>query len=171
MSRFVSLGLILTVMLGWFLFLRPVDLGGGTAYVIVSGDSMLPAYEPGDLVITRARETYAPGDVAVFTIPKGQPGGGSDARIIHRLTGGNGQDGYTAQGDNRDNPDPWTPTDRQVIGSEWLHLPDVGQWLQTLLSPPVVAALAGGLTTFIFIRRGQGTPSQELVEATCRAQR
>ena len=158
MRRYLSLALLLAVVLGWFFFLRPTALGGGTAYVIVSGDSMLPTHEPGDLVITRKHDTYAHGDIAVFNIPNGQPGGGSNARVIHRLTGGNGTKGYTTQGDNRDNPDPWTPTDQNVVGSEWVAVPGAGKWLQWLLSPIVVATLAGGVTTFIIMRRPEKEP-------------
>ena len=159
--KFASGAALLLLLAGWFVFLRPVELGGPAAYVVVSGDSMLPTLEPGDLVVTRAEDSYDEGDVAVYEIPEGQPGSESGARIIHRLYE-RGEDGtWTAQGDNRDNPDPWTPTDEDVVGSEWVVFPGGGNLLLKALQPAVVAGVAGGLAAFFVVTSSGRRREQE----------
>jgi signal peptidase len=144
---------VLTLLLigAWALFLRPVGLLDGPAdYIIVSGESMEPTYSSGDLVITRATDTYAPGDVITYRIPEGEPGEGT--AIIHRIVDGT-PDGYVTQGDNREGIDPWNPAVPDVVGKTWVHIPEAGNILLFGLQPPIVAALAGGLTTILLLLR------------------
>ena len=66
--------------------------------------------------------SYQVGDIVVYNPP--DVGG---ARVIHRIIGGNGADGWVMQGDNNDFVDPWEPTDDRVLGKAVLHLPKVGE--------------------------------------------
>ena len=152
---------VLVFLAAWIVFLRPAALGGPATYVVVSGSSMEPALMPGDLVVARERSSYSPGDVAVFTIPEGQPGGGSDAKIVHRLTGGDDDRGFTTRGDNLDKADPWTPAEPDIAGSLWLHLPGGGDVLVWLLQPLVLGVLAGGLTTFMILMGGRSVSTKK----------
>jgi signal peptidase len=158
-------GLALTLMLigAWALFLRPVGLLGGPAdYIIVSGSSMEPTYQSGDLIVTRATNTYSVGDVITYRIPAGEPGEGT--AIIHRIVDGTSS-GYVTQGDNRDGVDPWNPAIPDVVGKTWIRIPEAGNIILFLLQPQVVAALAGGLTTLLILLRLDPDHEAELLRA------
>jgi len=112
---------------GWLLW--PSSLGGCTTLTIVSGESMEPTYYTGDLVVSRCGPVEV-GDVIVYNPPN--LGG---ARVIHRIVGGDAEDGWVMQGDNNDFLDPWNPTEENVLGSAAVHLPQVGKVASILLSP------------------------------------
>src|SRR3954468_22550927 len=100
----VSNVLVLAALGLWFFTLAPSTFGGPAGYIEVSGHSMDGTYKTGDLILTRAQETYVKGDIVTFKVNGNQ-------QVIHRITGGDGVKGYTTQGDNNPNPDPWHPTD------------------------------------------------------------
>jgi hypothetical protein len=77
-------------------------------------------------------------------VPDGNVGEGSV--VIHRVTGGDGDIGYTTQGDNRDRPDVWRPTDDDVLGRRWALVPGAGSMLGNLRSPLPLALAAAALT-------------------------
>ena len=118
---------ILLVIVAWFAW--PATLHGSTSYVLVSGESMLPTYEPRDLLIARDVEPHV-GDVIVYA-PE-ELGG---AQIVHRIIGGNADDGWVLQGDNNDFIDPFEPTADEVRGVVKVHLPLVGHITVVLLNP------------------------------------
>jgi signal peptidase len=138
-------------LVAWFLFLAPPEVGGATSLVVVSGTSMQPNLQPGDLVIARAHDAYALDDVAVYDIPDRQPGENTDARIVHRLIAGDGDKGFSTQGDNLDRPDPWTPAAADIVGSVVYRIPRGGIWLARILQPALIGSLAGGLTVFLVV--------------------
>ncbi|WP_162802943.1 S24/S26 family peptidase [Ornithinimicrobium avium] len=142
--------LLITVVLAWAFTFRPTQLGGPATFIVVSGDSMEPTLSDGDLVVLRAHDAYAVGDIATFTVPDGEPGAG--ALVIHRLVGVEG-DAFVPQGDNRDQTDDWRPMGADVKGTLWLHVPRGGDYLMRLIHPPLMAALAGGLATTWFLLR------------------
>lgn len=111
----------------WFLW--PTSLGGQTSLVIVSGSSMEPTYFSGDLVIARAMEPSV-GDVIVYA-PEGYGG----SQIVHRIIGGNGQDGWVVQGDNNSFVDPFEPTNDEVKGVVLVHYANMGRVTALLLNP------------------------------------
>lgn len=126
----------------WFVTFAPTAFGGPAAYIEVQGHSMDGTYATGDLVVTRAQETYAVGDIVAFRAGQGQ--------VIHRITGGDGVDGYTLQGDNNPDPDPWHPTDADVVGAAWIHL-EQKAWLLHLPREPWFAGLTAGLLTLVVL--------------------
>ncbi|MGE0134498.1 MAG: signal peptidase I [Dehalococcoidia bacterium] len=131
----------------WAVTLRPVSLGGPATYLTVSGRSMQPTLRGGDLVILHERETYATGDIVAYRIPAGEPGAGN--RVIHRIVGGSGSEGYVTRGDNRTSDDQWRPTDEDVLGKLWVRAPGVGQFLPQLRAPLIVATLAAILAVWL----------------------
>lgn len=151
MRKWIGWALLGVVVLGWFVWLRPTALGGDTSMVVVSGSSMEPTLMPGDLVVTRATDDYAVGDVAVYTIPEGQPGDSVDANIVHRLVGEGPGGGFRTQGDNLEDPDPWRPGPDDIVGTVWFHVPHGGQGLLWLLQPGVIAGLAGAVTVYLMM--------------------
>jgi signal peptidase I len=137
----------LAVTLAWLLLLRPAALGGPASYIIVSGTSMQPTLESGDLVVVRRQRAYATGDVVAFRTAQGN--------VIHRIIGGSPAEGYLLQGDNRNHVDDWRPGVDDVLGRQWLHLPTGGKALLMLQQPYFMAALAGGLTLVVLDKPAQ----------------
>lgn len=136
------------------LLVWPGFLRGGTAYVIVSGQSMEPALHAGDLVLTIPERTYDVGDVVAYRIPEGEPGAG--VLVIHRIIGGSASAGYITQGDNRDGRDPWRPRPRDVVGAKAVSVPRLGLALAYARTPLGLAVLAGIVTGLLVL--GGSTP-------------
>ena len=158
--RIGSLAFILLVVVAWFVLLRPSSLGGPSTYVIVSGGSMQPALESGDLVVAFEQESYSVGDVVVYQVPAAEPGAGTN--IVHRIVGGNPRTGFLVKGDSREGPDHWEPTAEEILGKMELSLPSVGSGLLFLRTPAGMALLAG-LTTLLIalgVSRGSGTEAR-----------
>ncbi|MBX9247092.1 S24/S26 family peptidase [Actinotalea ferrariae] len=129
--------------------LWPSSWGGCTTVVVVSGGSMEPTYAPGDLLVARCGET-AVGDVVVYA-PPSVP----DARVVHRVVGGDAA-GWELRGDANDWLDPWQPDDRHVLGRVVAHVP--GHGLAPLLLSPLLwlslVVVAGGLLVWPGSGRG-----------------
>jgi signal peptidase I len=126
----------------WFVTLAPTSIGGPAAYIEVSGHSMDGTYLTGDLVVTRQQDTYQAGDIVAFHASGGQ--------VIHRIIGGDGTKGYTLQGDNNPNADPWHPTDSDVVGKAWIHMPQKA-WVLHLPRNPMFAGITAGLLTLLVL--------------------
>lgn len=135
-------GAVLIGLAVW-LWMWPADFGGSTTYVAVSGRSMQPTYQPGDLVVAREQTTYSVGEIVVYRTDHGD--------VIHRIIGGDGENGYVMQGDNNPRSDQWTPTSDEVLGKAVLHIPNAGNTVmmvrQVLITPPFPYLLAG----FVFL--------------------
>lgn len=142
-----GLVMLLVVISGWFLFLRPQSLAGPAVYVRVSGTSMQPVLEDGDLVFVLEQDAYEIGDVVAYHVPEGEVGEG--AVVLHRIVGGSVGDGFVLQGDNREGPDVWRPRPEAIDGSVVLRIPGGGRILGVLGYPPGVAVIAGLLTYFL----------------------
>src|SRR5947199_8150681 len=102
-NKAAGIALVVVVCLFWAHFLRPESLGGNAGYVLVSGQSMEPRYHTGDLVLVERRQSYRPGQVIAYRVPKGDPMAG--AQVIHRIIGGDAEHGFVVRGDNRTAPD------------------------------------------------------------------
>ena len=137
-----------TGVFGWLVVaavvwaLVPFQWGGHLGLTVVAGESMEPTYHTGDLVLSWRRDTYAVGDVVVYTVPEGEPGEGYN--VVHRITA-RGAEGYTLRGDNNERDDMWTPSDDDVRGEVFAVVPSGGRWLRLIVSPLVMAFLAGVL--------------------------
>lgn len=134
MLRAAGSAVLWALLVAGGVLLWPTNLGGCTSLTVVSGHSMEPTYYTGDLVLARCG-TPQVGDVVVYT-PEGYGG----ARIIHRITGGDG-DGWVLQGDNNPEVDPFAPTDADVIGVARVHVPAVGRAGLLMTNPWVWASL------------------------------
>jgi len=143
----------------WFVA-GPAQLGGPVDYVIVDGPSMEPTYQEGDLVIARAKESYAVGDVVAYL-----PDIGLRFPVIHRIVEIAGDGQYVTKGDNRDEVDGWLASDANIFGAEWLHIPYAGTVLVYLRQPaPWLAAAAGLFALGFLTRTGQGRPQKTRLE-------
>lgn len=147
--------------------LRPPSLGGSLALAIVSGRSMHPALEPGDLVVVRRRARYGIGDVVDYHIPSGPFRG---RQIIHRVVGGDAASGFELRGDNKPDSDLWRPRPSDVVGRQWVRVPFAGRVLVLLRAPAFVAAAAAGAAfAYVYLRKSEdddrqagGEPPQEV---------
>lgn len=149
MVRLGSLVIGLLAVGGWFAFFCPTQLGGPAGYIFVTGTSMKPTYHTGDLVVTHRHSEYHPGDIIAYRVPKGDSGEGH--LVIHRVIGGDGKDGYTTQGDNRETADPWHPVNGDVVGEAWVHVPGAGNWTNLARQPLPFGILVGLIGTGGFI--------------------
>lgn len=105
----------LLVIAIWFVAFRPAALGGPVRYVIIDGHSMEPTLNSGDLVLTRTSSDYEVGDVISFEAPIGH--------VMHRIVGGDPEQGFVSQGDNNQVTDPWRTDVSQISGKMWFSMP------------------------------------------------
>ena len=147
---------LLVVLAGWTVFLRPTFLGGPATYVVVRGDSMLPLYKTGDLVVLRAAAEYERHDIVAYRVPAGQIGGGHI--VVHRIVGGDPKQGYLVKGDNNSFLDPWMPHRRDMVGKPWLLLPGVGRVIAYLQKPVIAAGIAAALMVMFVMARQPRRP-------------
>ena len=140
--------LVLGLLVGWYFTLGPTAFGGPAGYIEVSGHSMDGTYKTGDLILTQAQDSYAVGDIVTYKVNGNQ-------QVIHRIIGGDGAKGYTMQGDNNPDPDPWHPTDADVVGKSW-HRFEGKAWLMHLPQRPWFVGLAAGLITLLVLGLDSG---------------
>ncbi len=130
------LGLAVTIAFfatGWWL-LGPAQLGGPTSYSVLSGNSMEPRLERGDLVLVRTQSSYSVGEVVLYQDNE------SGARVLHRIIAErNGH--FVTKGDNNDFVDPVHPTPNEVVGKFWFAVPGAGTVLAWLKQPLNLALL------------------------------
>lgn len=155
----LGLALVAALAIGWFVTLRPTSLGGPASYLFVSGVSMLPTLESGDLVVLHQAESYDVGDVIAFRVPEGQPGAG--ALVIHRIVDGSAADGFIMRGDNKNVVDEWRPRLDDVAGRLTVRLPGAGIAIAWLRQPGVLAPLLAGLTVAFIILGGGERPKRK----------
>jgi len=102
----------------------PAVVGAEESYVVLSG-SMEPTIKPGDVVITRSADPSAIESGDVITYERAS----MDAPVTHRVIEVREQEGqlvFQTKGDGNEEPDSYTVTGDQVIGTVWFTLPKVG---------------------------------------------
>lgn len=140
----------------WVMF-APPQLGGSTAFTLISGNSMEPLLREGHIAAIRLDEVPRVGDVALYD--SGELGRG----VLHRVVGID--DGVlTFQGDNNDFIDPEEVPMSAVVGTMWFHAAHVGsvvEWMRVPLHASLVAAAVAALALASLLggrrlRRGRG---------------
>ena len=164
-KQVARLAVSLTVVALWCVLLRPQALGGPAAYLVVRGDSMLPTYESGDLLILHSAPGYAVGDVVAYLVPKGEFGEGH--LVVHRIVGGDAGAGFVLEGDNNPAPDPWQPKLVDVVGRPWVAIPKVGGVVAWARQPLILGALAASFAVAFVIGR-PSRKQRELAEVAPR---
>ena len=150
-------GLLAAVALvGAWVYFAPAQIGGGTSYAIIVGNSMEPKLHRGDLAVVRARSSYRVGDVVLYDSRE------LGSKVLHRIVRVDAGR-YVLQGDNNSFLDAERPTDEQIVGTLWVTAPAVGrvtEWLRQplhsalLVSFVALLALGGGLGAGAAVRRG-----------------
>lgn len=132
----------------WWFF-APTQLGGKTSYAVTFGVSMEPHFHQGDLVVLRRQSRYHVGEVVAYRSHD------LKKNVLHRIIAVHGGR-FTFKGDNNDFVDPERPTQADLVGAEWLHIPSAGAWLASLHSPRN-AAIAAFVIVLLLMLTGGGT--------------
>ena len=91
--------------------------------VTTRGISMNPLYYQGDLVVVQRTGDYKVGDIIGYHSAKLR-----DSIVLHRIIEVD-EGHFVTQGDNNSFIDPDRPTEADVVGEAWLHVPKVGSLL------------------------------------------
>ncbi len=152
--------LLVLVALAWF-YVVPARIGGFTTYVVTHGVSMEPRFHNGDLAFVRPADHYKVGEIVAYRSSL------LHELVMHRIVAIN-HGHYTFKGDNNNFLDPVHPTQSQLIGKLWLHVPRGAVVLEWLHSPVVDGVVCGLLGLFLLYgfgekerrrrRRRQGAP-------------
>ncbi len=126
-SLIVKVCLVILLGITWYYF-APSRLGGRASYVIVNGNSMEPAYQRGDLIIVAEASSYTKGDVVTYRDDQ------MGAYVIHRIIGEDG-DRYILKGDHNYWTDSTRPKKADIIGKQWIFLPEIGNYVIWLRDP------------------------------------
>lgn len=140
-----TLAMIFLIMflISWVFLLRPTTLGGSAAYIIISGKSMQPTIQSGDLALTRAQPSYRIGDIVAFR----EQGG----IVLHRIISGTMQSGFATRGDGNGQNDPWTVTSDAMLGRLWLQIPSGGKFLLNVMGALRQPLYLGGLGASLLV--------------------
>jgi|GEM_PF-1935747 len=138
--------LITLAVVGLSVYLWPSRFGGSTRLVIVSGESMEPTYDLGDIVVARDGMQADVGDIVVFAVPEGEAEG---MLVIHRVLEVDDEGFFVTQGDNRDTPDQWKLTDDDIVGEPLLHIPKGAVAIRFLQQWWVLTILLSLLAVFL----------------------
>lgn len=137
---FWSGAILVIAFTGWILFVPP-QLGGQATMVIVDGNSMEPGYHQGDLVIVRSADYYQIGDIVAYKhLQMGK-------YVIHRIIGEE-LNRFILQGDYNTWTDGFKPSQKEIIGKHWIHIPKIGKVISWLRKPYYLAfsvSLFGGV--------------------------
>ena len=125
--HFIQLLTFLVISAILWLGFGPIQIGGPTAYVIISGNSMEPAIQVGDLVITRERSSYEIDQRVVYNHPK-------LGHVFHRIVDKDNE-AYIFKGDNNRWLDTYKPTETELIGKYWFMIPGGGDVIRKLREP------------------------------------
>lgn len=123
------------------LLVGPRALGGPTSILAVSGNSMEPRINAGDLILVRSGGPYHVGQIVAYhNIP-------ASATFLHRIIAVRGT-GFAMKGDNNSWIDPGTAQPPQILGGLWIRIPGAGsafKWVATPLHGALLAAAAAFL--------------------------
>ena len=130
----------------------PMPFGYGGA-VVLSG-SMEPTIMTGELIIVKAEDSYAEGDVVVY-----QSG---NMMVVHRIVSIS-DEAVVTRGD-ANNVDDGAILPTQIKGRVIAHIPKVGSAVRILKSPPATIALivAAVLTVELPFRKEKEKKEEEL---------
>jgi len=146
---------IIIAVISFFAFLPLYARTSSYPLAVVSGNSMYPSLQNGDLVFYKSTDTdhILNGTVIVFV----QSGTGNSLLddllrpvLIHRVVGEevqpDGSVGYETKGDNNNENDPFVTSSSNVLGVPVLVIPKVGFLFLFLQSPQGLIAVVGIIT-------------------------
>jgi len=135
-TTLLSLALVVII---WVAF-APTQLGGQVSYVIVDGNSMETGFHLGDLVVVRRALTYQVGDAVTYQNAE------LGRYVFHRIVSVNA-DHFVIKGDHNSWFDSYQPTQAEIVGKLWVHIPKLGkaiEWLRLPINLAIAVILIGG---------------------------
>jgi signal peptidase I len=147
LASYLKVALWLALVGIFYVLLAPAEIGGRSAYAIITGNSMEPALKRGDLAVVRQTGDYQVGDVVVYNHP-------SLGRVIHRIIVQDGEH-FVLQGDNNSWTDGYRPVAEEIAGELWVALPRAGRVVWGFRTPFGAALLAGVISFLLFWPEGQ----------------
>ena len=149
-----------------WLTLAPTQLGGPVTLAVVSGISMQPALQDGDLVIAYRQSEYELGDTVIYDKLGGI--------VIHEIyaevsdaakpVGSSTAPEFKTRGINNKYADSWRVYASDIRGRMVLVVPKAGAALVALTSNPLFASVAAtGLAAFVLLPKPRPKLSQELL--------
>jgi signal peptidase I len=149
----ISSAFSIVAMVALWLALAPTQAGGLASYIIVIGNSMEPSFHIGDLVIAHEETSYRVGDAVVYRNME------LENFVFHRIISED-MGHFSLQGDNNNWVDNYQPSQEEILGKLWLHIPRGGLAIQKIRSPFVMALVAAGigaiLASSLFRKRTRG---------------
>ncbi len=146
--RSVTSSILLVLVSFSLLWFWPSRFGGQTTILVVQGKSMQPTFRSEDLVVARAQDQYARGDIIVFQTKVGGDKGRT-ALIVHRIIGIDAEGIILTQGDNRTTADGVALTHHDILGRVRWRVPQGGLALWLLSRWWMLAFITGILITVL----------------------
>ena len=128
------------LLLLWIAFV-PLQLGGWVSYVIISGNSMEPEIQKGDLVVTRKSVSYQLDQRVVYDHPQ-------LGYVFHRIVD-QAEDRFILQGDNNNWLDSYHPEQGEILGKFWYSIPGAGKIILGVRQPVLFTLFAFIIASFI----------------------
>lgn len=141
---FVGVGLLLLGSL--------LPIAGGYQIRIVESGSMSPTITLGSVIVVRAADTYAVGDIATYQRIE------DDEVTTHRIVATEVVEGttyFTVQGDANDTPDQRPVEPQEIVGKVIWHVPFLGYVLDFVQRPLGFAMLVGIPAALIVYEQAQ----------------
>lgn len=139
------LGTVVLAGIGW-LYAAPAALGGQVRAYSITGASMEPSFQAGDLVLVRPRSSYAPGDIVAYRSAT------VGAVLLHRIVSLD-EGVATLRGDANATDDLDRPRADELIGALVLRIPSGGRIVRTAASPMLLVVLAAATLASTYGRR------------------
>jgi len=136
------------VLVAAWMFVAPTQVGGGTSYAIIVGNSMEPKLHRGDLAVVRKQSAYRVGDIVLYDSRE------LGSKVLHRVVRVEGGR-FVLKGDNNSFLDTERPTEEEIVGRLSVTAPAVGrvtEWLRE----PLHSALLVGFVTLVALGGGLG---------------
>ena len=105
---------------------------------------MQPKFSLGDLVVTHKQNYYQTGDAVAYKHP-------TIGFVFHRIVALDEERNFILKGDHNDWDDSYHPSQDEIIGKLWLHIPKLGKTLEALRSPFAFAMLSLVFVLLFFI--------------------
>lgn len=138
----ISVITIAVIAAGW-LVLAPKAVGGQSSLVVTNGTSMLPHFHANGLVVTRPEPSYHVGEVVAYHNQI------LHRVVMHRIVARDGNT-FVFKGDNNSYADLYHPSTSDLVGKEWLYLPNGGRYLQFVRSPLIFGLSMAFVGIFAF---------------------
>ncbi len=151
-SKLILMLIFSALIVTWILF-APMQVGGSAAYVIVYGNSMEPLYQRNDLIVLRSANDPQVGDIFAYRQP-------DLGLVIHRIKAVDGER-FIFQGDHNNFEDSYRPSQSELVGRAWIHIPQGGNVLLAIRQPWVLAVLVLLVGGFLMVELNQNPKSKK----------